>query len=693
MTAPRLALLALALAAGASLSAQQKDNFGDPLPEGARARVGTTRMHRHGGGIEWQGAALTPDGKFLLAPVTGGAVEKIDVATGRTAGTIGEKVAGRSGREFLYLSADGKVGAGAHDGRITAWDARTGKVLTKIEREGYTAYTPVALSADGSTLAVGDHSRRGDGERQLTVLVWDVGAEKRRLDVEVAEDESVAVALSPDGKRVATWGTSRRRDKVDRLGPPDSPIQFWDATNGKKLGALVVSQAYVTGVAFTPDGKSATVVDGKGAVLVIDPATGKETRKLSVRAEMGRRVFLSPDGKTLAVAWSDGTVKLWDFAADKELSSTKCPARVGGNGVVRIVFTGAGKAAAWGIEGSKAVVWEVPSGKILSPYAGHFTAPGTLAFTADGKELLSNGENWTEWTVQRWDARSGKPLGAVAFEVPAGINLPGYKGVHLFPGGTRVLATANAVQYVYDPRTGKRLHDLGPAGANGISNDGELMLTRIGAEAGKLPDPAAPPAFAVKDLTTGKKLAEIELPGPALQQATRTADGKRLLTVVYRPHPGEGRSEMVLTLWDLATGKKLGEANEPGHPPWYAPAPGPDGKTVLTSSAEGALRLVDLTTGKTVHAIGTDGLTPCAGPILSPDGKLFAVGLCAADFTTGMTFDVRVYDTESGKPLKTFRGHTGLISALAFSPDGKTLASGSADTTVLLWDLTAIDKK
>jgi WD40 repeat protein len=53
---------------------------------------------------------------------------------------------------------------------------------------------------------------------------------------------------------------------------------------------------------------------------------------------------------------------------------------------------------------------------------------------------------------------------------------------------------------------------------------------------------------------------------------------------------------------------------------------------------------------------------------------------------------VKIWDSRSGKLILTFPGHTGLISSLAFSPDGKRLYSGSRDTTVKVWDLTQLDK-
>jgi len=145
-----------------------------------------------------------------------------------------------------------------------------------------------------------------------------------------------------------------------------------------------------------------------------------------------------------------------------------------------------------------------------------------------------------------------------------------------------------------------------------------------------------------------------------------------------------------VTLWELATGKKLGEVNEPSGPSWAVFAVAPDNKTAIMTGVSGSLRAIDLTTGKVVQEIDTGRFTPSAGPVFSPNGKLFALGLCDRTRSLEGPYEVRLYDAATGKVVKTFGGHEGLVSGLAFSPDGKTLASGSQDTTILFWDLTAI---
>jgi WD40 repeat protein len=70
---------------------------------------------------------------------------------------------------------------------------------------------------------------------------------------------------------------------------------------------------------------------------------------------------------------------------------------------------------------------------------------------------------------------------------------------------------------------------------------------------------------------------------------------------------------------------------------------------------------------------------------VSPNGRWVA---SAGDDTT-----VRLWETASRKPLHTLRGHVGLVGSVAFSPDGRSLVSGSRHHTVKGWDLTRLDRK
>jgi WD40 repeat protein len=74
-------------------------------------------------------------------------------------------------------------------------------------------------------------------------------------------------------------------------------------------------------------------------------------------------------------------------------------------------------------------------------------------------------------------------------------------------------------------------------------------------------------------------------------------------------------------------------------------------------------------------------MTPVA---LSDDGNILAI---SSNPFTGIDNAIRLWDTRSGKLLGTCKGHTEGVKGLAFSPDGKTLASSSSDSTLRLWDV------
>jgi len=104
----------------------------------------------------------------------------------------------------------------------------------------------------------------------------------------------------------------------------------------------------------------------------------------------------------------------------------------------------------------------------------------------------------------------------------------------------------------------------------------------------------------------------------------------------------------------------------------------PDGKILVSSSADQTVRLWDVSTGQCFKML--QGHTHrVRSAAFSPNGKILASG----------SDDQRVYlwDTSTSQCLKTLQGHTHRVSLVAFSPDGSTLASGSGDGTIKLWDV------
>ena len=145
-------------------------------------------------------------------------------------------------------------------------------------------------------------------------------------------------------------------------------------------------------------------------------------------------------------------------------------------------------------------------------------------------------------------------------------------------------------------------------------------------------------------------------------------DGKTLIS---------GSADNTIRIWDMTSGQTL--RTLAGHTSFVnALTLTPDGKTLISGSADRTIKIWDLATGKLVHTLlGHTGYVNALD--VSPDGQVLASS--SADST------IKIWDLLTAKLARTLIGHTGFVNSVIFSPDGQTLVSGSTDRTLKVWSL------
>jgi WD40 repeat protein len=145
-------------------------------------------------------------------------------------------------------------------------------------------------------------------------------------------------------------------------------------------------------------------------------------------------------------------------------------------------------------------------------------------------------------------------------------------------------------------------------------------------------------------------------------------DGKRVVT---------GSADTTLKIWNAETGallRTLAGATDQIR----SAAMSRDVRRVVAGSEGGFIMIWDGESGALLRGLKQG--EPVKSVALSPDGRLAAVGIQAAGA------NLKIWKTESGRELRTFSGHSDTVFSVAFSPDGRRLASGSADRTLRIWD-------
>jgi RNA polymerase sigma factor (sigma-70 family) len=242
----------------------------------------------------------------------------------------------------------------------------------------------------------------------------------------------------------------------------------------------------------------------------------------------------------------------------------------------------------------------------------------------------------------------------------------------MFSPDARLLVTASldGSAQLWDALSGKevrRLETGAPVYAAAFSPDGKVLAT-AGGERGKSGE------VILWDVATGKEMDAIRGRPDVLVTAALSPDGRVL---------AYGSRDGTVSVWDIAQRRKRVWGAEATV---FGLAFSPDGKLLASAGGEefvregnkaGELRLWDPMTGREVAVL--EGPTNTVSSLaFTPDGKTLASG--------GFDRAVRLWDVRTGRVLSESRLHSGVVRSVAFSPDGRTLASGSFDGTVKLLD-------
>jgi WD40 repeat protein/predicted Ser/Thr protein kinase len=592
---------------------------------------------------------------------------------------------------------------------LGSWGRSIPQIRTVFPHVG--SLSTMALSPDGKVLVTAGGK---------TAQLWETATGKSLGAPLQHQQEIRAVAFSPDSKTVVTAGES-----PGQLGT----ARFWDVTTSKQVGEI----GRVDFVAYSPDGKLLVTVHGRTAQLW-EAKSGKPVGRRFEHDYGVVFVVFSPDSKTLATTeWGGRHARLWDVETGKPVGKP-LKHRTDGQ-FVQALFSPDGRTLLTRDSGGLLWFWDVAKGVSTREHWGvdGFTCKFIdAAFSRDGRFVLT--AEYGTWLVRVWDLATNHPVGSatrhpevskVAFgpdgrsfvtavrrdvqlvRLPAGVppgdpgpvvlwNMQDKMRVHhlpikfqfgdpvcLPPDGKRVLVSnqENGAAELWEVAGGKLLHRFPhkkQVWIAAFSPDGKTAVTATGED------------LFSWDVATGEPLGQpIHVGFNDVRRVALSPDGRTLFAAgQYRP-VSKRHTKYCYThqLWDLRTGKAVGESIRTNFP-ITATTFSPDGKMVVTAIGSNYAAFMELTevqvrdaaTGQVLHRLlekgdQTQWVPRITKLVFSPDGKKLL--MLSSGKETGD--EARLWDMTGrgylGEPMQLQSRH---ISAVAFSPDGRTIVTAEA---------------
>lgn len=541
-----------------------------------------------------------------------------------------------------YFTTEGTEESGI----VGLYDARTGEKV-RAWRGDSVDINDVDFSADARELATsGD-----DG----SVKVWAVPSGRHLRTVSLAGGREVwGPALNADGSLVAAswWGLDRVRVARTDTGRVvlDRHVPLPEDTE------------------FSPDGRRLAVVSERQNVFVLDVATGRRLYRLPGPLPGVLTVAWSPDGRWLAAATAEGAF-LYDAASGAFRAATSGQiAEVPG-----VAWSRDSRLLATAGNDGTAQVHVVDDGgphEVLTLSAQDLrNGVRAVAFSPDGTRLMTS--DWAVTAVKVWDLRATAAAEIRNFEAgtdgaAAVAPAPDGRSLYLHDAGTRIrrvdLGSGEVLRLfaAVPPGWGTQIIAISP------SPDGGLVAASTNQE-----------RLLVWDTRTGRIVHRLGAAWHAdwVEPGAWSPDGRLLVVSAIRRQ--SGGSAYVLD----RKGAVVGSVRErPGV--WMSTVDFHGGDTIVTARrnvrddpGQQQVRIWNWRTGRVVRDIGAHAVQAAD----DPTGHLVA----SARLIQGVA---DVWDRRTGRHVASLAGHTGPLTDIVFSEDGRRVATASTDGTARIWD-------
>ena len=519
------------------------------------------------------------------------------------------------------------------------------------------------------------------------------------------------ISFSPDGTQIAIGSATG--------------VWLYDAHTGAELALLTDHTSRTDEVAFSPDGK--TLVSGMyDGISLWDIDTGKLLKSFRKEESAIKALKIIDDGKTLLCESYGGSVRLWDVNTDVKKDFYPSSSR-GFNGMLRDIIGREVTASdlylnsvdnkgifAVGYENGKIRLEDASNGEHLKTLQGHKDHVSQLAFSPDGTLLVANTPNAP---LRLWDVNTGESLKILTQN-------PRFRGILTFSknGETLACQTRDGEIELWDVASKTLRITLDAKLDFKNQYDSAIHVLAFSPDSKRVVGANRKGEIRVWDVNTGDKLFSFT-----------TGHTQRHGTLAFSPDSslfaaGQGST---IQLWDVPTFTQLSNRiDTDGYTTFVF---SPDGNTVTSAkgftftqktydafvresvigeSVIGKLSLWDTRTGDKISEFPVEshkGETPILPGqihnsmysggmghmgnnivVFSKNGHMLATALNSDRATKSSRFTVllwEVWEDPRRQSQLTLKGHTDNIIALAFTSNGKTLASGSDDKTIRLWDV------